>query len=322
MKAPISPDLAQPLLAAIVENSDDAIASKNLDGIVTSWNRGAERLFGYSAAEMVGGPIARIAAPGRESEMPMILERIRRGERVDHYETVRRRKDGTLVEISLTVSPIRDAHGRIVGASKIARDITERRRVEREREMRLGELRHRVKNLLALVQALARQTRIKGRSAEQYRDSLLGRVEALAVAHDLAFGNEADLATLVARTLEPYIDDQALTVAAGPPVTLVSAKVQALALVLHELATNAVKHGALSSPGGRVRVAWEVEKAQGADRLRLRWEERDGPPVGPPAARGFGTTLVEYVATHELGGHTELTFAPEGLQADIAVRLG
>ena len=109
--------------------------------------------------------------------MPAILERIRRGERVDHHDTVRRRKDGTLVEVSLTVSPVRDARGRIVGASKIARDIGERRRAERERELRLGELRHRVKNLLAVVRALARRTGTEGRSGEQYRDALHGRLE-------------------------------------------------------------------------------------------------------------------------------------------------
>ena len=100
-------------LAAIVESSDDAIVSKTLDGIVTSWNPAAEKLFGYTAEEMIGRPIAILAAPDRENEMPAILESIRRGEKVDHYETVRRRKDGSLVDISLTVSPIRDETGRI-----------------------------------------------------------------------------------------------------------------------------------------------------------------------------------------------------------------
>ncbi len=127
------------LLAAIVESSDDAIISKDVNGIVTSWNRGAERIFGYSAEEMIGKPIATIAAPDRLDEMPRILERIKHGERIDHYETVRRAKDGRLVDISLTVSPIHDEEGRVVGASKVARDITEQIRTraalaeERER---------------------------------------------------------------------------------------------------------------------------------------------------------------------------------------------
>ena len=122
--------LANAWLAAIVESADEAIASKTLDGIVTSWNPAAEKLFGYAADEIIGRHILILAAPGRENEMPQILERVRRGEKIDHYETVRRRKDGSLVNISLTVSPIRDEAGRIIGASKIARDITESKRIE------------------------------------------------------------------------------------------------------------------------------------------------------------------------------------------------
>lgn len=120
----LSPEL---LLAAIVDSSDDAIVSKNLDGVVTSWNRGAERIFGYTAEEMVGQPILRILPPDRQDEEPRILERLRHGERIEHYETVRLRKDGRPVEVSLTISPIRNAAGVIVGASKIARDITEQK---------------------------------------------------------------------------------------------------------------------------------------------------------------------------------------------------
>jgi PAS domain S-box-containing protein len=122
--------LANAWLAAIVESADEAIASKTLEGIVTSWNPAAEKLFGYAAEEMIGRHISILAAPGRENEMPAILERLRRGEKIDHYETVRRRKDGRLVNISLTVSPIRDEAGQIIGASKIARDITENKRAE------------------------------------------------------------------------------------------------------------------------------------------------------------------------------------------------
>jgi PAS domain S-box-containing protein len=118
------------LLASIVESSDEGIVSKDLNGVVTSWNKGAERIFGYSAGEMIGRPISTIAAPGRVDEIPDILERIKKGERIDQYETVRRTKSGTLVSVSVTVSPLRDAIGQIVGASKIVRDITEQKQAE------------------------------------------------------------------------------------------------------------------------------------------------------------------------------------------------
>ncbi len=125
-------------LAAIVENSDDAIVSKDLNGIITSWNAAAERMFGYTAAEAVGRPISIIAAPDRTEEMPAILAKIRQGQSVDHYETLRRRKDGQIINVSLTISPIRDVSGRIIGASKIARDIGDRKRVETERALLLS----------------------------------------------------------------------------------------------------------------------------------------------------------------------------------------
>ena len=126
-------DEAQARLAAVVDSSDDAIVSKTLEGIITSWNRAAERLFGFSAAEAVGQSIYIIIPTDRRAEEEMVLRRIRAGQMVDHFETVRRRKDGALVEISLTVSPVKDSRGRVIGASKIARDITQRKRVERDR---------------------------------------------------------------------------------------------------------------------------------------------------------------------------------------------
>ena len=126
---PLSRDeRAAQLLQAIVDSSDDAIISKDLNGIITSWNKSAERLFGYTEAEAVGKPITILIPPDRLDEEPQILARIKAGERVDHFETVRQRKDGRLLEISVTISPVRDHTGVVVGASKIARDITERKR--------------------------------------------------------------------------------------------------------------------------------------------------------------------------------------------------
>ncbi len=146
-------------LAAIVESSDDAIISKDLNGVIQSWNRAAERLFGYSEGEVIGRPITLIIPPERISEEPTVLDRIRRGERIDHYETVRQRKDGTTVPISLSVSPITDQNGKITGASKIVRDITERKKIEetlaqadRRKSEFLAMLSHELRNPLAPIQ--------------------------------------------------------------------------------------------------------------------------------------------------------------------------
>ncbi|HEX8146716.1 MAG TPA: PAS domain S-box protein, partial [Pyrinomonadaceae bacterium] len=130
---PPSPDVAAYWLAAVVDSADDAIISKTLEGVITSWNRGAERIFGYTADEVIGQPVTILIPEDHLDEEPGILARIRAGARVEHYETVRVRKDGSLVDVSLTVSPVRDAGGSIVGASKIARDITARKRAERTR---------------------------------------------------------------------------------------------------------------------------------------------------------------------------------------------
>jgi PAS domain S-box-containing protein len=119
-------------IASIVESSGDVIISKNLDGIIISWNKGAERVFGYTAEEAIGQPITIVIPEDRHDEERQILTRIRRGERIEHYETVRRRKHGSLIAVSLTVSPVTDAEGKIVGASKIARDITEQRRSQEQ----------------------------------------------------------------------------------------------------------------------------------------------------------------------------------------------
>ena len=129
---PTDAEGAYRLLSAIVDSSDDAIISKDLNGIITSWNKSAERLFGYTEAEALGQPITILIPPDRLDEEPQIIARIKKGERVDHVETVRRHKDGRLVDISLTISPVRDSAGTIIGASKIARDITERKRTDAE----------------------------------------------------------------------------------------------------------------------------------------------------------------------------------------------
>ena len=169
-------EAVQARLAAIIESSEDAIIGENPDGIVTSWNAGAERLFGYTAAEIVGRPISVLAPHNRADEESQILVRLRRGERVDQLESERITREGQLITVSLTLSPIRDGCGRIVGAAKIARDITERKRIEQERRLRLEELAeanrrkdeflamlaHELRNPLAVIDNAVQLTTLNG----------------------------------------------------------------------------------------------------------------------------------------------------------------
>ena len=170
-------------LASIVATSDDAIVSKTLDGIITSWNRGAERLFGYSSDQAVGKSIMMVIPAERQHEENRIMECIRRGERVESYETVRRRKDGSEVEISLTVSPVVDREGKITGASKIARDITERKKIERQLALLAREAEHRTKNILSTVQATVSLS--QSDTVDGLKQAIAGRLEALASVHRL-----------------------------------------------------------------------------------------------------------------------------------------
>ncbi len=153
------------LLAAIVDSSEDAIVSKTLEGVITSWNAGAERLFGYTASEAVGQHISLVIPVNRRHEEAVIIERIKKGERIEHFDTVRVRKDKTLLDISLTVSPVRDAEGKIVGASKIARDISQRKQIERQ--LRESEGRYRT-----LADALETQVRFRTQELERKNSEL------------------------------------------------------------------------------------------------------------------------------------------------------
>ena len=144
----------------------DAIPTMDLSGVITSWNWGAQRLFGYAAEETIGKPVTLLIPADLHNEEPAILDRIRRGERVEHYDTIGQRKDGTHIDISLTISPLRDPEGKIIGASKIARDITRRRRAEEQQRLLLREMDHRVKNLFALASGVVG---LSARSDDQRR---------------------------------------------------------------------------------------------------------------------------------------------------------
>jgi PAS domain S-box-containing protein len=290
-----SADLAAARLAAIVSSSDDAIVGKSLEGRVTSWNDGAERIFGWSAEEMIGRSITRIIPDELLPEEASILARLRQGERIDHFDTERVTKDGRRLAVSLTVSPIRDASGRVVGASKVARDITGRRRAEATQRQLVEELNHRVKNTLATIQAIAAQSLKRSPSPEAFVRSFGGRVQALARVHDLLTAGEmasAELGAILAAELGPE-PDAARVAAEGPPALLEPRLAVQMALVLHELVSNARRHGALAGPDGRVTVGWRIEAGPAGRRLELDWRERGAPPAPAEPGTGFGVALIE-----------------------------
>jgi PAS domain S-box-containing protein len=306
-------------LASIVESSDDAIVSKNLDGIVENWNRGAERIFGYSPEEAIGQPITIVIPADRQSEEREILTRIRRGERIDHYETIRRRKDGSLVVVSLSVSPVRNAEDQIIGASKIARDITQQKRSQEQIATLAREAEHRSKNLLATVQATVRLS--QSETPDGLKRAIEGRIQSLANVHSLFVKTRwigADLLTIATQELAPYSEKNQRRVRIdGPPVLLEPDVAQAIAMTLHELATNAAKYGALAVPDGHVELKWSHD-ADG--RLHLRWTESNGPKVQEPTHKGFGGRITEQMIAQR-SGTTHFDWRADGLVCEITLKV-
>lgn len=269
-------------LAAIVESTEDAIVSKDLNGVITSWNTGAERLFGYTSQEAVGQSVTILIPPDRLSEESVVLNRIRRGERLSHFETVRRRKNGTLLDVSLTVSPLVDSQGRIIGASKIARDVTKRKRIEaalkdadRRKDEFLATLAHELRNPLAPLRnglQILRMTRTNDPATEQVQEMLERQVQHLVRLVDdllelsrITGGKielrkeRVELATVVRNALDtsrPLIESgrHELTVSLPKEPMFLNADPVRLAQVVSNLLNNAAKY---TPEGGRIRLSAE-----------------------------------------------------------------
>jgi two-component system CheB/CheR fusion protein len=307
-------------LAAIVDSSDDAIISKDLDGIVRTWNKGAERLFGHAADEIVGESIRIVIPPDRHNEEDDILSRVRRGEHIEHYETIRLRKDGSQVWVSLTISPLKNSQGKVIGASKVARDMTERRRADEHKKVLMGELNHRVKNTLAIVQSIASQTLGHAETLTDAREAFGSRLLNLAKAHDVLTRESwtgANLAEIVSDTVKPHAGGDNRFRLEGPDVYLAPGAALAISMALHELCTNAAKYGALSTEDGHIVILWNIEGEGTARRLTLHWEESDGPAVVPPTRKGFGSRLIERALAAELEGEVHVRYEPAGVVCTI-----
>jgi PAS domain S-box-containing protein len=250
------------------------------------------------------------------------IARVLRGEGFSDVEVRLRRVDtGHERWVSYNGSAVRDPDGTVALAILTMRDVTARKEAEERQRLLLAELSHRVKNTLAVVQGIARQSLAGDRAPGEAREALAKRLRALGRAHELLTASGwrgASLREVAATELAPY---RGRASAEGEELVLAPKAAQALALVLHELATNAAKHGALSAPGGTVELRWSVGGGAGGRSLRLSWRERGGPPVREPARRGFGRTLVEQAPAHDLGGRARLAFRPEGLEYELEAPL-
>ena len=306
-------------------SSEDAIVSKDLSGVILSWNSSAERLFGYKADEAVGKPITIIIPADRLDEEPTILEKIHRGERIEHFETVRQRKDGSFVNISLTISPIRNSRGTIVGASKIAREITELRKARDRQHLLLREMSHRVKNLFAISGSIVGLSARLAKSPRELAESTRARLSALARAHALTFSDGFDdaahqrttLQSLIRTIVAPFDEPEHPRIAiSGIDCGVSGSAMTSLALLLHEFATNAVKYGALSSDKGSIKVVF----AEDGDSIVVHWTERGGPPaIAPTGGFGFGDVLSRIAVSDQLGGEIVRDWRPEGLAIRMSV---
>lgn len=306
-------------LRLILESAlEYAIFTMDRDGRVTTWNSGAERLLGYTEEEIIGRD-ARIiftpedcAAKAPEQEMEGALTLGRATNERWHV-----RKDGSRFWGSGMMMPLKVGDSQ-PGLLKIMRDQTERRRHEEMQRLLIGELNHRIKNTLTTVQTLADQTLRGASSLPAFAQAFKSRLKALAQAHDLLTRmawQEVALADVVRAALNGWVPPDRITIA-GPEVEVTPKQALALALTLHELATNAMKHGSLSGPAGQVMLGWSVDET-----CRITWRESGGPAVSAPERHGFGSRVLGGALAAELDGSVDLDFRPEGVVCTIAFAL-
>ena len=313
---------ARSRLAAIVESSQDAIVGFDLQGTVISWNDGADCLFGLAASKAIGQSMPALLTHPLPWEWPEMMARLHGGEQLALFEYAGAARDGRPIEASVTMSPVKEGDGQIIGVSLVAQDISARRAAERKATLLLGELDHRVKNILAIISAVITQTLKATATPEDFAREVSSRVQAIAKAHSLLTQSgqgEVSLRTILRTELAPYDRGDGGLVIAGRNIWLTPKASLALAMAIHELASNAAKYGALSVPTGRLTVEWTVADDAGASLLTLAWVESGGPAVSAPTRRGFGTTLIERALAYELDAKVNREFLAGGLRCAVSI---
>jgi len=305
--------------SGVLSNSSEAIMVLDLDARIAFASAGALRALEVDdVAALVGTSWLALWRADAQAQAVAAIADAKAGRRAV-FEAARGAGNGKSGWWEVTVSPIAGAHDKPARLLAIARDVTEHRLAQQSQQVMMQELHHRIKNTIASVMAITSQSLARAGSVEDGRRAVEQRLMALAQAHDLlhAGGDDASLREIVDRALAPYATGPTRIAVSGDDVTLSSQGAIAFAMGIHELATNAAKHGALSVGGGRVEIAWQVA----AGRLRFAWREHGGPPVQAPTRRGFGLRVIEASFRHQMHGTVALTFAASGFACEADVPL-
>lgn len=304
----------------IFEQANDFIFTSGIDQRVTSCNPAVANALGYTPEEMIGRSFSEFLDPAEfRRTRDMLVQKLATGGTTRYSVRVRSRTGEELVwEVNSTL--IYSSAGVPTSLFAIARDVTEASRYEAHQRLLIDELNHRVKNTLAIVQGIAQQTFRPDADPGTARAGFEARLTALAGAHDLLTRERwspVPMTRIIADAMAPHLGCGTRITMAGPGINIGPKTAISLALAVHELATNAVKHGALSTPEGCIAIDWTVETSGDVQHLRFEWVESNGPPVSAPERRGFGTRMIERGLAAELNGVVRIEFAPEGLRCVV-----
>lgn len=309
--------LRSELLTALVDASSDAIMSYGLDGRIISWNTGAERLYGYTQAQIIGKSMEVLYPADSGQSILVYRDQIIAGT-LSSFEVTRVTKAGRRRLVWVTAAPIRDSSGEVIAVSNIHRDITELRRHEESRQMVAQEIIHRAKNMLTVISAIHRRTAAGANSMEEFNQKFGERIASLSRSTDFLTSEEwqtVPFDALIRSQLALFTTHDDQVSFGGPDVELRPQGVKTIGMALHELGTNATKYGALSDHGGHVDIRWDI--APGApgeqDLLILEWRETGPSFSGPPDRRGFGNTVLTRLAVSLLDANVDYRFDADGI---------
>jgi PAS domain S-box-containing protein len=325
---PIRPDLS--FLLAAVEASGEAVLITSADleepgPRIEYANPAFTRMTGYSVREAIGRSPRFLQGPETEAA---VLDRMRAALAAGELfqgEAVNYRKDGSTYVVEWLITPVRDPDGRITRWISAQRDVTARRAAEERQDLLVKELHHRVRNTLATVQAVLKASARSAGNLAEFQHTFTARITSLAKTHTLLTEDRAQAVPfegLLRSELQPYADPRSSRVMLrGPAVLLPSELAVPIGMAMHELTTNAIRHGSLKDPDGRLEVTWSVEKSPSGPVLHWTWDEHDGPPVALPTRQGFGQQLLNGLLTYRLGAKVEIAFDPDGLRVSIDIPL-